>query len=62
LASVASIFGPVADDALVGEQARDVGVAEARHRFRVESSEGGAERVALGEDGPPRHPGLEGLQ
>jgi hypothetical protein len=52
----------VADDVPVPEQAVDAGVAEAREGIGVEVREGVAEGVALGEDGPPREPGLEGLQ
>ena len=53
---------PVADDGRIGQQAIDRGVAEARDGIRVESGEGGSEGLALGEDRPPRQPGLEGLQ
>src|SRR5579859_1098760 len=52
----------VTDGTRVGKEARDIGVAEARHRVGMEPGERRPERVALGKNGPPREPGCEGLQ
>ena len=53
---------PVAHDAGVGQQPRDVAVVERRHRGRVEAGEGRPERRPLAQDRDPRQPGLERLE
>ena len=52
----------MADDARVREQALDVARAEPGDPVDVEVVEGGAEVLALGEDGPPAQARLEALQ
>ncbi|MNT43495.1 hypothetical protein D3C72_1799710 [compost metagenome] len=55
-------LGAIAHDARVAHQALDVGVGVARHAFEIEVVEGLAERLALAQDGDPRHPCLEAFQ
>ena len=57
-----SDLGPVANDAGIGEQPRDIPRAEARHARGIESAVGGAVGVPLFQDGEPAQPGLRGLQ
>ena len=52
----------VADDALVAQQALDVGAAVAGEDIGQELGECVLERVAPGEDRPPGQSGLEGLE
>src|SRR5438132_13112521 len=52
----------IADDALVAQQACDLGTAKARNRIWLEVRESAAEGVALGKNGSPREPGLEGFE
>jgi len=52
----------VADDARVGEQARDFRLAPARDGRGVEPGEGGAEILALSQDRDPGEPGLEPVE
>ena len=52
----------MADDALVLEQALDVALREARDPVEIEVMEGGAEILALGEDGAPAQARLEALE
>ena len=49
---------PIAHDAGIAEQARDVGLAERGDAVDLEIGEGGAKRGALLQDGQPRQPGL----
>ena len=55
-------FQPVAHDAGIGEEPRDIGRVERGHKVDVEAAEGGAERLALFEDSQPRQAGLIDLQ
>jgi len=46
----------VSDDAFIIEQARYIKLAEARDPVEIKTVEGGAEILALGEDGAPAQP------
>ena len=53
----------MADDACDSqEQAIEVALGEARDLVEIEIMEGGAEVLALGQDGAPAEPGLKALQ
>ncbi len=52
----------MADDAGVGDEPLNVGGTEGCDTGKVEAGKGGAEIVALPEDGQPRQAGLEALQ
>jgi hypothetical protein len=52
----------VADDRRVGEQTRDVVLAECGNPLRLEALEGGAKTLSLAQDGQPRQTGLEAFE
>ena len=52
----------VADDPFVLEQTSEVAPGEARYPVEIEIMEGGAEILALGENGAPTQSGLKALQ
>ena len=52
----------MADDAGVGKQPVDVGVAEPGDLLEVETGEGGAEILALAQDRQPGKAGLEAFE
>jgi hypothetical protein len=52
----------VPDDRGIREEPTDVGLAEARHRIRLEALERGPEALALAQDGQPRQTRLEAFE
>ncbi len=52
----------MADDAFILEQAVDVALGETRYPAEIEIMEGGAEVLALGQNGAPAQSGLKTLQ
>jgi hypothetical protein len=55
-------LGAVANDCLVGQQAPDIALAEARDLRVIEATEGLSERVALAQNRQPREPRLKSLE